>query len=372
MSTAAPLAAPPAVGESAAFAELLALAAREAELSDATRELSPGIVTGLRAAGFARHFVARRFGGTEGTFAEFFQAVLDLSSACAATGWCAALLAASSRYAAHLPEAGHEAVWGPNADALIATGLVPAGEATAAVGSGWRLSGRWQYISGVTFADWALLCAKVAGEDGLRFFALPRGSYEVVESWDCVGMRATGSHTVVVEDVFVPAHLSFARQDMETGVNAWSDVAAHNVPFQAIGATVFALAPVGAAQGALRAASAAVAGKRLTDTMQLELVRASARIDAARHLVEVNATVVDDRAFTPRLLARNQRNAAFAAEQAAEAVAALLRAVGTAGLTESSPLQRLWRDVTAATSHIALRYDVTRAAANYTAALTAA
>ncbi|MDQ0685373.1 alkylation response protein AidB-like acyl-CoA dehydrogenase [Streptomyces achromogenes] len=354
---------------SAAAGELAALSAEHAAAADATGRLSPDVVTALRASGFARHFVSARFGGAEGTVADFVRGVLRVSASCAATGWCVALLAASSRYAAHLPEQGHEKLWGSGADALIATGLVPAGTAEPAE-NGYRLSGRWQYISGVDFADWVLLCANVSEEDaGPRFFALPRGTFGVVQSWDCVGMRATGSHTVVVDDVFVPAHLSFARAEMETGVNSWSPLPAHNIPFQAIGATTFAAPAVGAAQGALAASLRVLKGKRLTEAVQIELVRATARIDSARHLVEQNAAVIDDRTFTPTFLARNQRNASFAGEQAAEAVTALVRVAGTAGLSGSGELQRVWRDVTTATSHVALRYDITRAAANYSTAL---
>ncbi|GAA2194127.1 acyl-CoA dehydrogenase family protein [Streptomyces bangladeshensis] len=353
----------------AAADRLAGLAAEHAAAADTAGRLSPEVVTALRASGFARHFVAARWGGTEGTVADLVQGVLRVSASCAATGWCVALLAASSRYAAHLPEQGHEKLWGSGADALIATGLVPTGTA-GRTENGYRLSGRWHYVSGIDFADWVLLCANVPEEDARpRFFALPRGTFGVVQSWDCVGMRATGSHTVVVDDVFVPAHLSFARSEMESGTNSWSRLPVHNIPFQAIGATTFAVPAVGAAEGALAAAVRVLKGKRITEAVQIDLVRASARIDSARHLVEQNASVIDDRAFQPNLLARNQRNASFAGEQAAEAVAALVRVAGTAGLSDSGDLQRFWRDVTTATSHVALRYDITRAAANYSTAL---
>lgn len=345
-------------------------AARYATDADTTRRLAPEVVTGLREAGFARHFVSSRWGGSDGTFTELVGGVLTVSEACASTGWCASLLAASSRFAAHLPEAGHEELWGAGPDAFVVTGLVPSGKAEV-VDGGWRVSGKWSYISGVDFADWALLCAAVAtdGAPELRFFALPKGSFETIETWDCAGMRATGSHTVVVAGAFVPTHLSFARGEMETGRNSWSTQPTHNVPFQASGALTFIGPAVGAAQGALKAAAAGLANKKHFDAAEVELVRASGRIDAARHLVEQNALVIDTQAFTPEFMARNQRNASFSAELVSEAVTGLLRAAGTAGLTESGSLQRLWRDVTAATSHVALRFDITNAARNYSAAL---
>ncbi|WP_461030678.1 acyl-CoA dehydrogenase family protein, partial [Streptomyces sparsus] len=321
-------------------------------------------------AGFARHFVADRFGGSEGTFADLTRAVMTVGENCAAAAWCASLSAFSARFASHLPAEAHEAIWGDSPDVVVATGLMPAGRARA-VDGGWRLDGAWAYVSGIDFADWALVCAAVPGGDGppaLRFFCLPRGVYGVRRTWDSVGMRATGSHTLVADDVFVPAAFSYNRADMLSGRNATSALPVHNVPFQAVGGLTFIAPVAGAATGALTAAAATVTGRRRNPSTEIKLVRASGRIDAARHLVEQNAEVLDSRQFTPELMARNERNATFAAESVQEAVTLLIRAAGTGGLGEAHPLQRFWRDLTSATSHVALQYD-TAARKNWSAVL---
>lgn len=364
-ATQEPSAARPASGLETATAALTATAARHAVQADATRVLNPEVVDGLREAGFARHFAPARWGGVEGGFGELTRSVLALGEVCAATSWVASLSAYSSRFAAHLPADGHAEVWGGErgADAFVVTGLVPTGAARPAPG-GWRLNGTWQYVSGVEFADWALLCAPVPAEapdpdspPELRFFALPRGSFEIDQTWDSIGMRATGSHTVVVDDVFVPVHRSFPRAHMITGHNDVSGAPCHTVPFQAVGGVTFIAPAVGATSGTLRAALSAVAGKRRTPAIDLELVRSSGRVDVSRHLVEQNAEVLDAAVFTPALMARNERNVTFAAEQCSDAVNGLIRALGTSGLSESAPLQRFWRDVIGMTSHVALRYE---------------
>jgi alkylation response protein AidB-like acyl-CoA dehydrogenase len=348
------------------------LAAEHAPEADRQRALAPAVVEALTEAGFARHFVAARWGGSEGSFGELTRAVLTVGEGCAATAWCASLAAYSARFAAHLPAEGHRALWGESPDTVIATGLMPAGRARPADG-GWRLTGRWSYVSGVDFAHWALVCAAVPtpGGDGpaeLRFFALPRDTFAVERTWDSVGMRATGSHTVVVDDVFVPEHLSFARADMLSGRNATSGLPAHNVPFQAVGGLTFIAPVVGAAAGALEAAAGLLTGRKRTVTSETKLVRASGRVDAARHFVEQNADVLDTRSFTAELMARNERNATFSAELVQEALELLVRATGTGGLGETHALQRIWRDVTSATSHVALQYD-TAARKNYSTVL---
>ncbi|MFG2428236.1 hydrolase [Streptomyces sp. NPDC048590] len=362
--------APTGAGLAEAADRLRLLAALHAGDADTGRALSHEVTDAIREAGFARHFVAARFGGAEGSFAELTRAVVSVGQGCAAAAWCASLAAYSARFAAHLPEEGHQALWGASPDTVVATGLMPAGRARPEDG-GWRVTGKWAYVSGVDFADWVMLCAAVGGGEGppqLRFFTLPRRSYTVQETWDSVGMRATGSHTVVVDDVFVPAHLSFDRTDMLTGRNATSGLPAHNVPFQAVGGLTFIAPVVGAAAGAMEAAAGSVTGRRRGQSAELTFVRASGRIDAARALVEQNARVLDERLFTPEHMARNERNATYAAETLREAVALLVGAAGTGGLGERHALQRFWRDITSATSHVALQYD-TAARKNYSAVL---
>lgn len=341
------------VGLAAAAEKVRLIAAEHAADADATRKLAPEVVETLREAGFARHFVAAARGGSEGTFAELTEAVLLAGRGCAATAWCASLSAYSARFAGLLPEAGHDVLWEHGPDTFIVTGLPPMGKG-AAVDGGYRISGRWAYVSGVDFADWALLCA-VVGEEA-RFFALPRQDFTVLETWDSVGMKATSSHSVVVDDVFVPAHLTFSRADMLTGTS-WSPVASHNVPFQAVGGLTFAAPAVGAAMGALDACVSVLSGKKQTVTSAVDLVRASAQVESAKLLVEQNAGVLDDREFTPAAMARNERNVVYAAEVLVDAVGGLVRAAGTGGFAEAGALQRFWRDVVSSVSHVALRYE---------------
>ncbi|MFD4670202.1 acyl-CoA dehydrogenase family protein [Lentzea sp. NPDC058450] len=340
-------------GLAAAAEKVKLIAAEHAAQADATRKLAPEVVEALRDAGFARHFVAAERGGADGTFAELTEAVFTVGQGCASTSWCASLSALSSRFAGLLPKEGHDEIWADGPDAFVVTGQPPMGRGTV-VDGGHRLSGRWLYVSGVDFADWALLCGMV-GEEG-RFFAVPRKDFTVLETWDSVGMKATSSHSVVVDDVFVPSHLSFDRVDLLKGTS-WSPVPSHNVPFQAVGGLTFVAPAVGAAMGALEACIAVLSGKKQSVMNAVDLVRASGQVESARLLVEQNAAVLDDREFTPAAMARNERNVAYVAEVLVDAVGGLVRAAGTSGLAEGGALQRFWRDVVSCSSHVALRYE---------------
>ncbi|MDB1089548.1 hydrolase [Streptomyces sp. ACA25] len=346
------------------------LAGGYAAEADRTRALHPEVVEAIAADGFARHLVASRWGGAEGSFEDLTRAVIRVGEGCAATAWCASLAAYSARIAAHLPAEGQRQLWGAGPDTAVAAGLIPSGKAVPAEG-GWRLSGSWGYVSGVDFADWVLLCAAAGSGEGppeLRFLAVPRGGFTVRRTWDNTGMRATGSHTVTVEDVLVPEALTFARPELLSGRNAGSSLPAHNVPFQALSGLTFLAPAVGAAAGALAACAATLTGRRRTETGETRLVHASGLVHAARHLVEENARTADQGLFSPQIVARSERNAACAAQLLQEALDLLVRAGGTSGLTVGAPLERFWRDVTSATSHVALQYG-TSAARSYAAVL---
>ncbi|MFP8904045.1 acyl-CoA dehydrogenase family protein [Streptomyces atacamensis] len=364
----------PAAGVAAGAEELRELAAGHAAAADGSGALAPEVVGAVRSHGFARHFVPAAWGGAEGTFGELTGAVLTIARGCPATAWIASLTAHSARLAAHLPQEGQRELWGGGPDTVVAAGLPPAGRAVPADG-GWRLSGSWGYVSGVEHADWVLLCAMApaagapaGGPPAMRFFAVRRQACTVHPTWDSIGMRATGSHTVVVEDVLVPEHLSFDRMEVLSGRNAHSAGAVHNVPLPAAAGLAFAAPAAGAAAGALDAFAATLTGRRRTQTAETKLVRASGRIDAARLLIERNAATADGGVFTRELLAHSERNAATAAELLTEAVDLLVHGAGTGGLAPAQPLQRFWRDVTVAASHVALQYD-TSARGSYATAL---
>ena len=229
-------------------AEIAVMAAERAVEAESARTLAPEMVAALRAGGFARHFVPAECGGAAGTFQELADAIVTIGEACAATAWCASLAANLSRMAAFLPAEGYREIWADGPDAIVVGSLIPSGKGEPAEG-GWRISGRWPYVSGIDFADWVLVCGNVEGE--ARVFAVPKSSCTVLDTWLNVGMRATGSNTVVVKDLFVPVARSFRRENLFTGRAIDSSAPCHSVPLQTVNGLSFALPVLGAARGAL-------------------------------------------------------------------------------------------------------------------------
>jgi two-component flavin-dependent monooxygenase len=359
-------------------ADVRTIAARHARDADRDRRLSPEVVQALTDAGFARHFVPLGFGGEAGTFTAFLRDVATVAEGCASAGWCASLLASHARMAAFLPAEGRRELWGDGPDARISAAVVPGGTVTPAEG-GARLSGAWNFVSGVDFADWALLSGVEPDTTPrrLRFFAVPSSDWTVDDTWFTVGMRGTGSRTVVLDDVFVPHHRSFAQQAALDGAAPSPDGPAarcHTVPFRMVNGLSMVGPALGAARGALAHWSRWIGGKtemlmgrevRAAEkaSVQAALARSATAIDACELLLGRIAGLADAAGpVGPAAIARSHRDYAVAAEYLTGAVDGLLRASGARGQSEDNPIQRAWRDVHAAASHAALQFDPNAAA----------
>ncbi|MFB7449247.1 acyl-CoA dehydrogenase family protein [Streptomyces sp. NPDC056194] len=398
----------PATLPALAAGRLRAAAARHTEEAERTGRLHPEVVEAMTVAGLARHFVPRRWGGRAGRFAELLDTVADAGTACASAAWCAVLLAAHARLAAHLPDEGQRDLWGDSPDVRIAAAIVPPAGRLARVPGGWNLSGEWAFASGVEHADWVLLASLDHSGDGApayRVLAVPREQVGIRETWDAVGLRATGSHGVTVDGVFVPEHRTFLREAL-AGVADADAAPCHRVPYQLVAALLFAVPALGAARGALEAWTLLVGGRRLPDgrpltddpAVQQTLARCAAEIDAARLLLETAAARADGaaegtaagpvaacadgpaaglsaarpggatsspaaaRADRPApgaaaavAAALNQRDAALAVDLLTGAVERLMRTGGARGLVAGGGLERAWRDIHAIAAHAALQ-----------------
>lgn len=73
---------------------------------------------------------------------------------------------------------------------------------------GYMISGRWGYATGIQHGDWMLITAPTKMTDGImqmRRFYVPVATMTVLQTWDVVAMKATGSHDVILENAFVPS-----------------------------------------------------------------------------------------------------------------------------------------------------------------------
>jgi len=212
------------------------------------------------------------------------------------------------------------------------------------VEGGYRVTARKSPASGCEAGD--LLVTSVRWEEpasGPRVLhcAIPAKApgVRIEKTWDTLGLRATGSHTVVLEEVFVPD----AAVSLERPADAWHPV--WNVVLGAAMPLILA-AYVGIADAAVERAVAAAKGRSDPHVLQLLGEMLNAHTTAADAVDAMFRDADDLRfdatdAFAGRALARKT----VAADALVATVRLAIEATGGAGYARGSDLERLYRDV---------------------------
>ena len=358
-----------------------ALRARAAQ-AEAARVMLPETVADLNRIGALRILQPRRWGGMELDFIAYIDVPMELARGCASTSWNTVNLSIHEWMLAMYDERAQADVWGANPEALIAAGIAyPQGRARKADG-GFVISGQWNFSSGVNIAEWCMLAVMVRSNESEgekvidhRMCLLDKSQYEVVDDWHTLGMRSTGSMTVIVKEVFVPEYRALCAYDIRGGEGfpgaRGNPNPLYRVSLNALGGHGIAATAVGNAMAALEHTLALVkerstnyTGLRMRDQqiVQHRVSMAAAKIESARLMLRTDALEVQALANkniipdTQEKL-RYKRNAAYVATLCTEAVDALHMVTGATGIYQSYPLERIFRDAHALGAHISLNFD---------------
>lgn len=368
---------------SASLKVVLPLICERAGATESARCVPWANVTCLREAGLFRIVQPSAFGGWEQDFEVLADAIQSLAGACASTAWVCGLQAAHQwLVAGFCIEAQHD-VWDSNPDALVCGSYAPVARALA-VQDGYRLTGRWSFASGCDVSDWAVCAALIPPErpelaPAPAFLLVPKCDYRIEDDWHVIGLAGTGSKSLLLDNVFVPAHRLLYFSSTTSGDTPGRRHYRHNptfgVPMLANIASCLASVAVGAATGALqefinttsaRATRGAVAGgqSRMAEfpTIQIRVAEAAASIDAAREILLRDlrrraATLRAGKEVSVEERIESRRGQAFAVRLAVEASALLNAATGGQGLSVTNPVQRAWRDTNAVGRHISFNWD---------------
>jgi len=152
-------------------------------------------------------YVPRSVGGPEVHPLVGFATTEALARQDASTGWCVQVSAAVTTFMAWIDPAGLEELVREVGTVRLAGSARPLGTAREVEG-GFVVNGHWNYVSGVRDATLVLASSfiePIAGDPPLsRSMFLPAGDGRIVDNWDVVGMRGTGSDDFVIEDRFIP------------------------------------------------------------------------------------------------------------------------------------------------------------------------
>jgi 3-hydroxy-9,10-secoandrosta-1,3,5(10)-triene-9,17-dione monooxygenase len=350
------------------------LAARAAS-AEAERCLSDQTIADMQAAGLFRVLQPRRFGGYELDMATYFEIQLALAEGDMSTAWVYGVVGVHPWLMGLVDDRAARDVWGRDDTTLVSSSLMPAGAVTRVPG-GFRLSGRWKFSSGCQHCAWAFLGVSMALDPAAPpdrcVLLVPRSDYQIVDTWHVAGLKATGSHDLVANDVFVPEHRVLQFVDAFRGAApglAVSTGPLYRLPFGQIFVRGVSTAALGTLQGMLDAfvgyGSARVArGGRTADdpVAQLAVAETAAAIDEMKTILLRDFRTLAafaERGERPPLALRMEYklHSALVAERCSALAARLFRATGAIGIYSDQPFGRMLADINAGRQHISNQYE---------------
>ncbi|APE15300.1 acyl-CoA dehydrogenase family protein [Mycolicibacterium pallens] len=357
--------------------DFVACLAQRAAEAEELRRLPDATIADFRASGLARLLLPARYGGEQAPFPAILEPVRRMAHGCASSAWTLGFYTLHNWMLALFGERAQDEVFagGP---VLCPAPLAPTGRGVP-VDGGVRLSGRWSWATGIMAADWVMVGALCGPDDGMypALVLLPADDVAVQDVWHTDGMRGTGSHDVLVNDVFVPEHRLVGVIDVYGGTApgaALHDASAYRWPMVPALALLAAMPALGAAEavadgfatrlGERVLAYSGVAQKQ-QPAAQIRLGDARVRLRALHGLlsdtVETIEGMVDEGARIPRAVRAQARvAAAHIVHESRAVVADLLESSGASAHFLHNPLQRAKRDIDVISGHVVFDYDVSR------------
>ena len=367
----------PSADELVARAKMLAPRLRErAVQAERDRNIPLESVEEFIDAGLIHTLQPKRWGGYEHDHEVAFNIAIELGrSTCGSSAWCLNYLADHACMLALFPEEAQHDVWSQNKAACIATSAAPTGTVTPAPG-GYRLNGRWSWCSGLRHSQWIMIGGLVQrpGEDhpDMRLYLVPVSQLKQDDTWYCAGLRASGSNTSMLDDVFVPEHRSVSFSVLREACSPGSKVNTNPIyrtPFIAVHSYALLGPVLGLARGGYAEFVQWTRKRYLTYTqlaiaqhvpVQIRIAEIAAQIDAAELLARRAFTTAraDYAGMTLATRTLLRRDFTYALRLLRQAMDDLVKISGSSGLMDDNPVQRCWRDAHAISSHVVMNWDV--------------
>lgn len=350
--------------------ELVPVLRANSEWSEQNRALPEESLTALADAGVFKMRVPKRYGGYESDAGTLLGVMSEVAQGDGSAAWCVSAWAISTWLACLFPDHVQDQVFATE-NSRVCGVLSPTAEAKPVEG-GVVVNGAWHFISGARHSLWQVIIAMAPTPDGASMWpvmaVVPLSDLQIVDDWNTMGLRGTGSVTTVAQDVFVPADrvlpmVAVLQEQFASQLNANSPV--YRSPMMATGCTTFTGTAIGMAKAA-RSAFMDRIDRKITYTdytsqreaplTHLEVAEASFKIEEAELRATALAAQMDDKCLKgepwtleEKVHARAHLGRVF--QLCKESADILSSASGGSSIYATEPLQRIVRDLHALSMH---------------------
>src|SRR3954469_8211660 len=335
------------------------------------REVTPEIVEAMKERGIFRMLLPRSLGGAELDPLTYTEVLYTLAQGDGSPAWCLGQNSGCSMIAPYLPEETAREVFGDR-DGILAWGPdLPGAGRTVVVEGGYRVTGRWGFATGSRHAKWLRLHTALFNPDGsprklpngrpqVRTMVFRKSEAQIIDNWQVLGLRGTGSDSYALNDHFVP-------QSFTAGRDNFDELREKGPLYQFTSGMIYAMSfahvSMGIAKGAYdsfieiardKVPRGAKGTLRQNNVIQSQIAQCEARLKSARAYLrgvigEMSEEARRDNRISPDQHPQLRLAATWAIHQARDIVATVYHAAGAAAIFEANPLERRMRDIHAGT-----------------------
>ncbi|OCC22634.1 flavin-dependent monooxygenase [Croceicoccus estronivorus] len=341
----------------------------------ADRDVPTETIADFQKAGFFRILQPKRWGGFEMHPNVFFDVQKTLAEGCMSTGWMYGVVGCHPYELALFHNEAQQEVWGEDTSTLVSSSYQPVGKVTH-VDGGFRLSGRWGFSTGSIHCQWVILGAMVPPKNegdppDMRAFLLPRSDYTIDrDAWHVFGLQGTGSHDVIVEDVFVPEYRTHRAVDGFLCNNPGqkeNDGPLYTLPWAQVFTRSVSTAAFGGARAAVNAAIDIMQSRISTNTgkaskadpfLHAAIAKAHAQMIEMENTLRLTFDDLMGYAERGEPIPMEKRtlyayNSASVVRRLAEMVDGMVQLLGGRAIYMSSDIIQPWLDLNAGRAHVA-------------------
>jgi alkylation response protein AidB-like acyl-CoA dehydrogenase len=347
--------------------ELRPMIERAGDRIERERRIPADVLDALHDARLFRLLIPRSLDGEEVEPATLFQVVEAIAQGDASVAWCVGQASGVSMASAYLKPEVARTVFGDRRTVVASGPNNPKATAVVCEG-GYRVNGEWSFASGSKHSAWLCGHSTVCEPDGRPrvgpggkpldqlTVVFPKSSATMIDVWNVMGLKGTGSDNYSVTDLFVADDYTFTRESdadrREQGPLYYFSIF-----------NMFGVGFSGVALGIARRAlddfiKLAVAKKPYAATailadnnvIQSQVGLSEARLQSSRTYViqtfrNLYAAASQGMRFTQEMRVANRTATCYAIHQAREVMNFIYHAAGATAIFESNPFERRFRDL---------------------------
>lgn len=335
--------------------DLLPLIASAADENDNIRRLTRPVVEALIDGGFFTMLKTKSVGGMELKPSIFAQVTEAIASVDGSTGWVVCQSNGCSTTSAYLdPHIAQEIFGKP--DGIVAWGPPGSPYEATPVEGGYRITGKWRFMSGSQNATWLGAHLRVAGTKETKTFLYPKSSATFHDIWHTLGLRGTASNEYSVDNLFIPHERAIYRDDPR---DRRTDSPLYRFTSNQLYSIGFGGVALGIARGTMdaflnlpREKTRRGAGKPMVENnvVQSHVAQSEARWRSARYFLhaaadEALATIEEQGEMEMAQRTRLRLASTWAIQSSREIVNTLFHDCGSMSVFEDTPFERRLRDI---------------------------